>query len=271
MAAGALAHCHIAGIFAVEPVGTSMSSTSPTRLDFQEKVIAEFIALTPGETEAHRLFSDLAYATNHELAKLGLYQTCFVFSPDSASFGLAHVRAVGANVSDELLQGWKRFAELYSELIARNPRLELRDLMQDISERWEAASWPYMWEWDIERWISDGAPDTRMPYSVDDDIRDRLLELYPILGGWLYLNETNMVMFADTAAFRQIKKRLDAERNERIRLEKAESDAAKERHEATMHDSVAVKFGGITLYMKDKEAAVELQRRLDGAPGHKPP
>jgi hypothetical protein len=194
-----------------------MPSTPGTTPDYQQQIIDEFIALTPGETDAHDLFSHLAYATNDELQKLGSYRTLFWFSPDSAGFGSAHIKAVGAEVSDELVQGWKRFAELYQDLIARNPRLELRDLMQDISERKEAASWPQMCEWDIERWICDGAPKGQMPYPVDDDIRERLLELNPILGGWLYRDETGMVVFAETATFRQVKVRMDAEREELIR------------------------------------------------------
>ena len=38
---------------------------------------------------------------------------------------------------------------------------------------------------------------------MDDDIRDRLLKLCLILGGWLYLDESWTVTFADTAAFRR--------------------------------------------------------------------
>ena len=247
-----------------------MNSTPDTKPDPQERVIAEFIALTPGETDAHRLFSHLARATNDELVKRGSYRTCFLFSPDSAGFGSAHVRAVGADVPDELLQGWQRFADQYSELVARNPRLELRDLMQGISERAMFESWPQGAEWDIERWISEGAPaDGRVLYPVDHDIRDRLLKLYPVLGGWLYVDETWTVTFADTAAFRQVKVRLDAERDERIRLGKAQHDIAMERLELARRDSVAVQFGGATFYLNDKEAAAELQQRLNGAPGHK--
>jgi hypothetical protein len=47
-------------------------------------VIDEFIALMPGEADAHSLFSHLAHATNDELQKLGSYRTLFLFSPDSA-------------------------------------------------------------------------------------------------------------------------------------------------------------------------------------------
>lgn len=202
-----------------------MPSNADRRSDPQHGVVNEFIALTPGEVDAHSLFSHLAHATNDELQKLGSYRTLFLFSPDSAGFGSAHIKAVGANVSEKLVNGWKRLADLYPGLAARNPRLELRDLMQDISERRESASWPHMWEWSIERWIADGAPDGQMPYPVDNDIRDRLLELHPILGGWLYLDETGMVAFAETTAFREVKVRLDAEREKRIHLEKVQYEA----------------------------------------------
>ena len=191
----------------------------PTTSDPQQRIIDEFIALTPGEAEAHDLFSHLARTTVNESQKLGLHQTVVQSSPGSAGFGTAHMNAVGAEVSDELVQGWKRFAELYQDSIPRNPRLELRDLLQDISERREAASWPHLWEWDIERWVSDGAPEGQIRYAVDDDLRDRLLELYPTLGGWLYLDETGMVSFAETAAFHQVKVRLDGERKKVVHQE----------------------------------------------------
>jgi len=177
--------------------------------------------LTPGETDAQDLFNHLACATNDELEKLGSYRTIFLFSPDSAGFGLARIRSLGAAISDELIQGWKRFADLYRRLITRNPRLELRDLMQDISEGNESASWPSMKEWEIEKWIADGAPKGQIHYAIDDDIRDRLLELYPILGGWLYYDDkASMLRFAETVAFRQVKVQLDAEREETIRRER---------------------------------------------------
>jgi hypothetical protein len=196
-----------------------MPSNPDRKSDPQQRIIDEFIALTPGEADAHDLFCHLARATVSESKKLGLHKTVFPFSPGSAGFGLAHVNAVGAEVSEELVHGWKRFADLYQDLIHRNPRLELRDLLQEISERRESASWPHLWEWDIERWISDGAPEGQMRYSVDDDIRDRLLELYPILNGWLYLDETGMVSFAETAAFHQVKVQLDEERKKVIQRE----------------------------------------------------
>ena len=122
---------------------------------------------------------------------------------------------------------------------------------------------------EIERWIADGAPDGQMRYPVDDDIRDRLLERHPVLGGWLYLDIWT-VTFAETVAFRQVKVRLDAERDEHIRLERAQHEAAMERLELARRDSVAVQFGGVTLYLKDKEAAAELRRQFDGASSHKP-
>ena len=212
-----------------------MSLTPDMRADAQRRVIDEFMMLTPGEADAHGLFSHLAHATNDELLKLGLHRTDFQFSPDSGSFGSAYIRAVGAKVSDELVQGWRRFADLYPRLIARNPRLELRDLMQDISERTEHASWPHMHEWAIEKWVADGAPDGEMSGTVDADIRDRLLELHPILNGWLYLDEKTMnIVFAETKVFRQVKVRLDEERNEKIRKEKQRHEELQERWRARM-------------------------------------
>ena len=44
-----------------------------------------------------------------------------------------------------------------------------------------------------------------------------------------------------------------------------------QRLELARRGSTAVQFGGVTLYLKDKEAAVELQRRLGGVPGHELP
>jgi hypothetical protein len=92
--------------------------------DPQQRIIDEFIALTPGEAEAHDLFSHLALTTVNESQKLGLRQTVVQFSPGRAGFGAVHMNAVGAKVSDELVQGWKRFAELYQDLIPRGFNFE---------------------------------------------------------------------------------------------------------------------------------------------------
>jgi len=173
--------------------------------------VSEFVGLTPGEDDAHGMLDRLNAATVAELSALGL-----------GRFDVA------ATLSQELASGWNRFAELYPLLVKRNPRLELRDLMEDISERRESASWPEEWEWAIERWVADGAPAHAEPYPVDADIRARLLELHPKLAGWLYYDHAkHMVVFAETDEFLQVKIRFDTERERRISEQRVRIEEAR--------------------------------------------
>jgi hypothetical protein len=104
-------------------------------------------------------------------------------------------------------------------VVARNPRLELRHLMQTMSEAIGGASWPDGFEWQIERWVADGEED-RNPYFSDRAIYARLRDLHARLGGWLYLDDDVNIIFAELPEFRAEEVRRNEERTERIRKEK---------------------------------------------------
>ncbi len=74
--------------------------------------------------------------------KLGSQCKPFFITYYSAGLVSTDLRQTGADFSQALLGGWDEFAALYPTIVKRNPRLELRDIMQDLSERYESASWP---------------------------------------------------------------------------------------------------------------------------------
>ena len=199
---------------------------------FQNK-LEEFVGLTPGEDGVHAMFSHLASATHIETMRLGAPITAYLARYHNADLVAADLKQTGADFSQTLLDSWYEFATLYPTIVKRNPRLELRDIMHSLSERHDFTSWPAEREWAIERWIADGAPLETEPYPVDPDLRARLLELHPKLGGWVYHDDRRgMVVFAQTAEFREEKVRLDAERQTRIREEKERIAISRQRHEA---------------------------------------
>ncbi len=200
-----------------------------------ERMVAEFIGLTPGDDDAHSTLNHLADTTESEMNKIGLGRFAFLVTPYSADVVARDLEALQPKLSQEVITGWHRFAAVYPTLVKRHPRLELRDLMQDISERRESMSWPAIQEWAIERWVAEGAPEEKAPYVVDTDIRARLLELYPKLGGWLYHDHSQlMVVFAETDEFLQVRVRLDAERERRILKERLRIEEAKQQRSAAI-------------------------------------
>jgi len=208
---------------------TKMLLTTNDILKYQQQVVDEFVMLTAGESGAHAQFSHLVSATNIELQKLGSHQTILLPHPESAYFGLAIINDTKAEISKDLVSGWLYFAELYPALVERSPRLELRNLMQDMSERAGGASWPDGSEWAIETWVSAGAPEDASPYPVAFGVRERLLKLHSVLKGWLYLSpdpDSLTTIFSETSVFRQVKVRLDAERAERIQQERRRYEEA---------------------------------------------
>lgn len=200
-----------------------------------ERMVAEFVGLTPGDHDAHGMFSRLVDASHTEMSGLGLGVHSFLMCPYDAGNTACRLEAFQPPLSRDLIISWDRFAALYPTLVIRNPRLELRDLMQEMSERRESMSWPAEQEWAIERWVAEGAPEEQAPYVIHADIRARLLELHRQLGGWLYLDhDRRMVVFAETDEFRQVKVRLDAERERRILEERLRlQDAEQQRIAAT--------------------------------------
>ena len=101
------------------------------------------------------------------------------------------------------------WADDYARLIARNPRLDLADRMQDIREMNDASSWPTGYEDARGAWV-DADDMTQYPFRIgaefpSTDFYRNLQGLRRETGGWLYWSdETGRVIFvADKQPFRR--------------------------------------------------------------------
>jgi hypothetical protein len=195
----------------------------------QNRYIEEFVGLTPDEAAAHAFFRQLAFETFEQVERIEApkrFISPFKVRPTSGFFGLQQFATAGIELSKDCVDRWRQWERDYPVLTARNPRLELHDIMQDLSEAHEGASWPYMFEWTIERWVANGALPEEPHYRslngqslIEPSVRDRLKELHAKLGGWLYYDFTaEMIVFADTEQFRLVEARRDAERAEALRI-----------------------------------------------------
>jgi hypothetical protein len=114
-------------------------------------------------------------------------------------------------VPQSLLRRWKDWNEEYHEIAARNPRLALRDAMQNISESHDASSWPDGYEHRIQAWIDAGDPAAKPPFDdrrsiVTPAFYQKLCELRRRCGGWLYWNDTlRRVVFAPEPDWQQVR------------------------------------------------------------------
>ena len=140
-------------------------------------------------------------------------------SPDSAFFFL-HQWDHGVRqgryppLPDALDRRWRDWAARYFEIRARSPRLEMRDLIQGITERQEGLSWPFYATEDIlEEWILAGdfdAPIGSHIYDREAVTRatfDRLRELRLLTGGWIY-NDGSVLRFVAGEEWEQAKRDL---------------------------------------------------------------
>jgi len=119
-------------------------------------------------------------------------------SPESAGFFLQRwndgVRLGRCKpLPPELERRWREWADRYFEVRRRSPKLEMRDLIQDITERQEGLSWPFHATEDIlEEWVVAGdfeAPIEGEFYFAEYVTRptfDRLRELRLLTDGWIY-------------------------------------------------------------------------------------
>lgn len=170
---------------------------------FQRRMIEEFVGLTPGEAQAHGEFERLVIDTIAEFVALKLPKTIVTYSPMSSFFTLRDIVQGAAPVTPECEARWRGWQEAYPKLLARNPRLELRGLLQDISEARDACSWPYEEEWDIERWVAQGDPDAD-PYrgEISSETYEHLKRIHAAIGGWLFYDDLReMIVFAETEEF----------------------------------------------------------------------
>ena len=155
-------------------------------------------SLTVGEETAQQRFRLLAIDTYDFLTSAGA-KIGWAFTPSdeyASSVAYSGRRDDGSRVelSPELIQRWENWNREYSRIRARNPRLELRDFMQNISESHNATSWPVGYERHIQAWVDAGDPSAPPPFDdryniVSPEFFNRLRELRQLCGGWLYSSD----------------------------------------------------------------------------------
>jgi hypothetical protein len=136
-------------------------------------------------------------------------------SPESAFFLLNNAgRGSYPPLPPDLNERWQAWAKRYFEIRLRSPQLEMRDLIQDITERQEGLSWPFYATEDVlEEWVVAGdfdAPIETGLYFAEYVTRptfDRLRELRFLTGGWIY-NDSDGLRFADGDEWKRVKAEL---------------------------------------------------------------
>lgn len=168
-----------------------------------------FDTLTDGEDEAKQEFLQLCSDTYDEIFRkvanpsrriLGVYYV----SPDSSwSFFQQMSEAAYKDIDPSIRDRWILWEKHYRDLVARNPRLELRDMMQGISESNDSSSWPFGYESAIKDWVDSGDYTSPPFYAREGWITpaffERLRVLRVMLKGWLYRDEISLkyVFLAD--------------------------------------------------------------------------
>lgn len=158
-----------------------------------------FDQLTRGEDEAKSEFLRLTSDTFDEIfrviddpsrAMLGAYT---VSTLSGWSFFFLMALPSFKDVDQTIKDRWVEWDKSYQQLALRNPLVELRDMMKDISEAHDSSSWPYGWEDKIKVWVDSGKykPFPLYLYEpyVPPEFYARLQVLRIKLGGWLYKND----------------------------------------------------------------------------------
>lgn len=195
-----------------------------TREEFierQEKALDWLFSFTQGEDSSRRRFEQLAIDTYDFLGSQGAQVfLCFSAWPDSAG-NLLNQKYPNLQIPPWLQQRWEEWKAEYSEVATRNPRLGLRDMMQDISESHDASSWPAGYEGRIQDWVDAGDAAAKPPFDdrrriVTADFYQRLCDLRHRCGGWLYWNDQlRRVVFAPEPEWQQIRTAQESARAER--------------------------------------------------------
>jgi hypothetical protein len=194
-------------------------------IELQAYSIDEIFALTSGAEDSRDRFRQLAIETYDSLISEGAAAPGpFEPSPESAANPI-HENRVGwakrnsgsrVKLAPELIRRWESWSREYFEIRARNPQLELRDMMWDISECHAGSSWPYGYEGRIQDWVDAGDPSAPPPFDdrrgiVTPEFFGRLRALRRLCGGWLYWNdELKRTVFAPEPEWQRVRSAREA-------------------------------------------------------------
>jgi hypothetical protein len=113
-------------------------------------------------------------------------------------------------LTPELIRRWEAWDSDYPAIQARNPQLELYEMLSLISESHAAASWPAGYEWKICDWIDGADPCAPPPFDdryriVTPEFFGRLRELRKICEGWLYFEQDKGVVFVRNPEWERVR------------------------------------------------------------------
>jgi hypothetical protein len=170
-------------------------------VEWQARLVDETFALTAGEEAGRAHFEQLTLDTYDFMVSAGLVALPFSAMPGHAGNFLTGYaerdlqrRWPNLVVPADLAERWEDWNREAHRLLERNPRLELREKLQDINESHMAASWPAGYEHLIQAWVDAGDPTAPPPFEDGRGVAtsaffNRLRELRRLCGGWLYWDE----------------------------------------------------------------------------------
>jgi hypothetical protein len=249
----------------------------------QERLLDEVFSLTAGEEEARARFERLALDTFEIATSAGNHVHAFSLCPEPAgSFSTRYqerdvTRVEGVTIPRALVPRWQAWVREYHELRARNPRLELRDMMHHIGESNTASSWPFGYERPIQDWVDEGDPTAPPPFEdrygiITPEFYQRLRELRQRCGGWLYWSDdVEKVVFASEPEWQRIRAAQE-ELEERQKRHWEENKARSERFAKRLSEVLATARADAAFWneLRDWELAREAQRPPDPPPRSAP-
>jgi hypothetical protein len=174
-------------------------------LTSQARLLDHRFRLAPGEELERQKFERLAIATYDSFAASGVIVGPFDLWADFSDRRKYHV-----SVGEICVDQWKEWTISFKELLERNPRLEVYDMMHQIGESHQAASWPYYMEETIQDWLDSGdisaVPFLDSKGIITPEFYNRLRELRTKIGGWLYWRDTDSgVVFVREEKWQQMR------------------------------------------------------------------
>jgi hypothetical protein len=192
-------------------------------IEQQTRAADRKLALSSGEEDARQRYLQLAIDTYDFLISAdAAFVLVFDPWPKSAANALRsrgwRKRSDGTGIAlpAPLIQRWEAWNREYFEVRSRNPKLELRDMMQGISESHLATGWPDGYERHIQAWVDAGDPMAPPPFDdrygiVTAAFFGRLRQLRERCGGWLYWSDAaQRVVFAPEPEWQQVRAEQEA-------------------------------------------------------------
>jgi hypothetical protein len=165
-----------------------MATARDLFIKVQTRLLDTRFEFAPEEHEARQQFERLTLATYDHLSAAGF--------PVGHQFALTSNLSNSDRLSAALREQWKNWVNEYTELLERNPRLELRDMLHLIGESHMQNSWPYGFEQRIQQWVDHGDL-TEIPFIdghriVTAEFFDRLRTLRKRCGGWIFFDQKSL-------------------------------------------------------------------------------